>query len=68
VTRIFFLKIFWKITPEIAILSVYPKARKKLYIALAKGRLSLEAEAYAAKPCALKSIPRPVLAIRERKI
>jgi hypothetical protein len=54
--------------PEIAILSVCPKARKKLYIALAKGRLSLKAKACAAKPCALKSILKPILAIKERKI
>jgi hypothetical protein len=68
VARIFFLKTFWKMTPEMAIPSVYPKARKKLYIAPVKGRLLLEAEAYTVKPCVLKSIPRPILAIRERKI
>jgi predicted Ser/Thr protein kinase len=55
-------------TPEIATPSVYPKARKKLYMALVKGRSLLEAEAYAAKPCVLKSMPRPIPAIRERKI
>lgn len=55
-------------TPEMAIPSVCPKARKKLYITPAKGRSPLEAEACVAKPCALKSTPRPVLAIRERKI
>lgn len=51
-----------------ATLSVYPKARKKLYIAPAKGRSALDAEAWAAKPCALKSMPRPMPATRERKI
>ena len=54
-------------TPEIVIPKVCLKARKKLYIAPAKGRLLLEAEAYIAKPYILKSILRPVPAIRERK-
>ena len=55
-------------TPEMAIPSVCPKARKKLYIAPAKGMSALEAEAWAAKPCVLKSMPRPMPATRERKI
>jgi hypothetical protein len=66
--RIFFFKIFWKIIPEIAILSICPKARKKLYIVPAKGKSILEAEAWTAKSCILKSISRPILVIRERKI
>jgi hypothetical protein len=55
-------------TLERATPSVCLKAWKKLYIALTKGRLSLKVEACVAKPYTLKSMPRLVLAIRERKI
>ena len=53
---------------EMAILSVCPKAQKKLYIVPAKGRSTLEAKAWAAKPCALKSMLRLMPVMRERKI
>jgi hypothetical protein len=68
VARIFFCKTFWKITPEMATPSVCLNARKKLYIAPAKGRSALKAEAWAAKPCALKSMPRPMPATKDKKI
>ena len=68
VARIFFFKIFQNIILEIAIPSIYPKAQKKLYIALVKGRLVLEAKAWVVKPYVLKSILRPILVTRERTI
>jgi len=47
---------------------VWPKARKKEYIAPAKGTFALETEAWQANPWAEKSMPVPKPETRQRKI
>jgi len=44
-----FFSLFWKMTPPIATPKVWPKERKKEYMAAAKGRSAFEAEAWTAK-------------------
>jgi hypothetical protein len=55
-------------TPPIATPKVCPKERKKEYIAPAKGRSALDAEAWTAKDCAEDRTPPPIPTMRVSKI
>lgn len=55
---------FWNMTPEMATPRVCPRARKKEYMAPAKGRSSFDTGAWHAKPWAENSIPVPTPTMR----